>query len=266
MIFADGHEMPEAIARVSIPGKVCENGSSRGWFLPMVFLNYIVGVQSIILSDFEVNVGGALVKRHVGKRSARESIEGIRVTCAPSADKIGGRDQLQEVLNRSRSDRCPVIHAGDRAGNCQALMLLEPFVSEEKEELVLQNRTAEVSAKTVSFEGRLRHGVALGIHRGVEEIAGIQVVVAEELKQLAMIIICAGASCQINDRAGIPPVLRGKGRVVNLVFRQGIDGRLKGELILNVIVEVDAIDQPIGRIFALTCRINSEGALSAERG
>src|SRR5579864_7385664 len=107
-------------------------------------------MQAVILRHLEVNVSGTLIEGHVSERSSRKSVERIRIARRSGANQIGGRDQLQKVLNRGRSNRRAVVHARDGAGNCQALVLPQSFVRQEKEELVLQNRAAEVRAKIVS--------------------------------------------------------------------------------------------------------------------
>jgi len=49
------------------------------------------------------------------------------------------------------------------------------------------------------------------------------------------------------------------------VFRQGVNGGLEGELVLYVVIEVDAVDQPVGGVFALTGGVYAERTLAAKR-
>ena len=169
-------------------------------------------------------------------------------------------NQRNDALNRrgSRSNSCPIIVAGDGTRNRQGLVLAEPFVSQEEEHLVLHEGAAEVHAEIITLEGRLGIGRSIGSHRRIEEITSVQIVVPEKLKQFAMVLVGSGTCGKVHDGAGIPAVLRGEGGVVDLVFSERIDRRLEGELVLDVVVQVDPVDQPIGRILALARRIDSE--------
>src|SRR3982074_1586047 len=132
-------------------------------------------------------------------------------------------------------------------------MLAYSFIGEEKENSVLDDRAAEISAELIFFVRRLG---PLG--PSIEKIARVQRIVAEKFKKFTMILACAGARCEVYDRARVSSVLRGKRRIVDLVFRERVNRRLEGDLILHWIVQIDSIHQPIGCIFALAGSINSE--------
>src|SRR5690242_5890840 len=80
-----------------------------------------------------------------------------------------------------------------------------------------------------------------------------------------MIFARAGARGEVHNGAGIAAILRGKRRVVDLVFREGINGRLERDLVLNVVVEIDSVDQPVGSVFALPGGVDTKRALATER-
>src|SRR5207247_2008220 len=79
---------------------------------------------------------------------------------------------------------------------------------------------------------------------------------------MAIIFWIAG---EVHNVARMPAVLRWEGRVVDLVFRQRVNRRLKRDLVLHVVIEVDTVNQPVGGVFALARRVDSERALPAQR-
>src|SRR5229473_4816068 len=105
-------------------------------------------------------------------------------------------------------------------------MLAEPLVGEKEEDFILDHRAAKSGAEIVALERGLRP-----LADGVEEVSSVQVVVPEKLKQFAVIFVGAGARGKIHDGARVSPILRGKRRIVDLVFRQRIDWRLECDLV-----------------------------------
>src|SRR2546423_2059777 len=144
-------------------------------------------------------------------------------------------------------------------------MLPQPFVSQKEENFVFHDRSAKRGAEIVALEGCLRVGGSGTSQPGIEEVPRIQRVVAKKLKQLAVILVSSRPSGEIYDGARISSVFRGKRRIVDLIFRKRVDGRLKGDLILHNVVQVDAVHKPIGRIFALSRGVDPKRALAPER-
>src|SRR6058998_2954857 len=100
----------------------------------------------------------------------------------------------------------------------------------------------KAGAKIVAFESRLWIGSACRGKNGVEEVPRVQIVVAEKLKQFSVIFTRAGTRGEVHNGARIPAVLRWEGRVVDLVFRQRVNRRLKRDLVLHVVIEVDTVN------------------------
>ncbi len=138
-------------------------------------------------------------------------------------------------------------------------MLPHSFIGQEKEHFVLDDRAAEISAKLILLIRRLG---TLGT--GIEKVARVQHIVAEKFKQFPVIFACAGARSKVHDCAGISSVFRRKRRIVDLVFRQGVNRRLKRNLVLHRIVQVDSVHQPVGCVFALARCIDAERSLSTQ--
>src|SRR5204862_7730493 len=100
--------------------------------------------------------------------------------------------------------------------------LLESFVISEDEHLVLDNRTAERSAKLIPLEWR---GIGLSVAVSisvVEEVPGIECAVAEVLKGRTMPLI-RSRSCHHRDlAAGAFAILGAVGFSQHVVFTNGI--------------------------------------------
>src|SRR6185369_1714377 len=104
-------------------------------------------------------------------------------------------------------------------GNRQTLSLTEAFVAEKEERLIFAivanrwatlmetrqtERPTEVESKLISFErGRIR--------RALEEIASVEIVVAEKLKQFTMIVVGSSAGSDVHDGAGVAAILGAEG-------------------------------------------------------
>ena len=91
------------------------------------------------------------------------------------------------------------------------------MVGDKKEQLVLDDRTAEGAANLVEAQFLLRHALLVE-----KEIVGVQLVVAEEVPGAAMPAIGTGLGHQVRDGSGAAAVL---GRVVQaelLEFRDRV--------------------------------------------
>src|SRR5262249_55213205 len=78
-----------------------------------------------------------------------------------------------------------------------------PLHAAEEEELVFDDRAAEAEAEVVVAQRRTRHPA-----RVVEEVVGVELVIAQELKGAAVELVIAAAGHDVDRRAGIAPVLR----------------------------------------------------------
>ena len=72
MIFAECHQLPESRAGVAEPRNVSSDCTARGRLLSKIFLDDVVPMNAIFLRQFEIDVGGSLVERDIGKRAAGE--------------------------------------------------------------------------------------------------------------------------------------------------------------------------------------------------
>src|SRR5436305_11826567 len=69
----------------------------------------------------------------------------------------------------------------------------------------------------------------------------------------------------VDDSAGVAPVLCAAGRIISLELLHSVDGRLKRNLILSHVVEVDAVNLKIDGVFTIARRVESERTLTAQR-
>src|SRR4029077_7758809 len=158
VIFAEGEQLAKTRACVTEAGNVCPDGSAGGGLLAQIFLNDVVAVHAVFLAQLEVDVSRALIQRNVGQHTAAEEVKAVGVGSISGAHQVGRRHQRQQALDGWRSYRGDLLRAGYRRRYAQALMLLQPFVGQEEEQLVFQDRTAKIDAEIVAFEGRLRQG------------------------------------------------------------------------------------------------------------
>src|SRR5205085_9245129 len=112
------------------------------------------------------------------------------------------------------------------------------------------NGPAKGATKLVALEGRDGIGRAAGQSGAIEGVARVEKVVAQELVNLAVKIIGAGAGGDVDDGAGVAAVFRAISGIINLEFRDRIDGGLEGDLVLHHVIEVDPVDHEIDGIFA----------------
>ena len=133
------------------------------------------------------------------------------------------------------------------------MVLPQSFIGEEKERLVLFDWAAETGAEVIALERGLW---ARG--RDVEKVSRIKGIVPEELKCFAMIIIRARTCGQVYDSTRISSVLRRKGRIVDFIFCECVNRRLERQLVLYIVVQIDSVDEPVGRVFALTRSVDAK--------
>src|SRR5256885_14936071 len=94
---------------------------------------------------------------------------------------------------------------------------------------------------------------------------GVESIVAQEVEGFTVEVVRSRAGGQVNDGTRVAAVLRRECGVVDLVFGQRVNGRLKGQLVLHGIIEVDAVYEPVGSVLALSGGVDAERALSAQR-
>src|SRR4029077_3596440 len=101
-------------------------------------------------------------------------------------------------------------------------MLVETFVGQEEEYFVLNDGAAEVCAEIIALEGSLGQQRARCVLADIEEVSGIEIVIAEEFKQFAVVFIRPGTGGQVDDGAGVPAILRWERGIVDFVFGERV--------------------------------------------
>ncbi len=74
MIFADGQQLPEAIAGIPESRNSVQDRRDQR-LLPKVFLNHVIDMQTVLLSQLDINVAGSLIQRDVGYCTAGKTGE-----------------------------------------------------------------------------------------------------------------------------------------------------------------------------------------------
>src|SRR5580658_8899462 len=138
-------------------------------------------------------------------------------------------------------------------------MLADAFVGKEEEDFIFLDGAAAVTPELIVFEGSLRRTHV------VEIVTGIQRIVAEKLESFTMVFVGARARGDIDDGASIAAILRRKCGIIHFEFFQRVYRWLKGDLVLHGIVQVDAIYEPVGGVFALAGGIDGKRTLPAQR-
>ncbi len=80
-----------------------------------------------------------------------------------------------------------------------------------------------------------------------------------------MELIGSRARGNVHDRAGIPAGLRAVGRVIDFKFPDSVDSGLKGNLILQHVIQVDAVDHEVDGVFAASGGVECKRPLAAQR-
>ena len=146
--------------------------------------------------------------------------------------------------------------------------LTETFIVEEEEELVLDDRAAEVDAVLVAIEGRLLEGSGdAGAADGqrLEEAGGVEVGVADELVDRGVEVVGAAVRCDVDGGAGGAAILRALVVGYDLELRDGV-GRNGDDLVVEALVAlaigvvVQAVEQEVVEHAALAVDVIRSGA------
>ncbi len=221
-------------------GVQLEVGLGAGVLLPGV-----VEVEGVGLGDVMEEVAGELVgldgagRRAGGDGGGDALCGGLRTDGEEVHDLCPGR------TGRAGGEEGALRLGGDVAGEEDGLLLAKALVAEKEEGLVLEEGAAECAAEVVTIELVLARGFA------IEEVAGVEVVVAEVVEGLAVDLVGAGAGGDVDDGAGGAAELGAEGGVDDLELGGGVDGGLEGDLVLRHIVEVDAVDLEVVGVFAI---------------
>src|SRR5689334_7193709 len=152
MVFAEGHVLPESLARVAKSRNIRSDRAPGCWLLPEILLHDVVTMNTIFLCHFQIEVGGSLVQRYVCERSAGKQVESGGDAYGSGSHLVCGRDQREQTQDGRGSYSCPVILTGNGRGNGQTLMLAETFIGQEEKCFVLYDRSTKSGAEFVALE------------------------------------------------------------------------------------------------------------------
>src|SRR6185312_8322992 len=145
-------------------------------------------------------------------------------------DWVREREVTREVGGRRKAN----------AGGRRRLRCLQALVSREGEELVAEDGAAEGATELVLMQG---------VRNGGEEVAGVDVVVAEELERVAVEAVGTGAGDGVDLAAGVDAILRAE------------HARLDGELVQSVGEREGHVD--IGRVVGVVAAVKTpDGAVT----
>ena len=260
--FADGEHLAMTLPGVAKTGEgaaAIQRERALGSFDAQIALIDVIAVQIVAVAEFVVEVAGPLIDIHrsdPGADDAGGAIHGC----------VGSRNQTQQCLGdrTTGAEHLGTLGVAERGGRKrQALALAQPFIAEEEIGGAAVNGTAEVATKLIALEGRNGIGRTASQGGAIEGVARVEKVVAQELVNLAVKIVSAGTGGDVDDGAGVAAVFRAISGIINLEFRDRIDGGLEGDLVLHHVVEVDPVDHEIDGIFARAGGVEGERALAA---
>jgi hypothetical protein len=127
------------------------------------------------------------------------------------------------------------------------LSLAQTLVRSEKEGLVFDDWTTELSAKLVAFEW---WWLVCSERKKVARVEGI---VSKELKQLTMKFVGAGPCGDIDDSARALAVFSTQRRIIDFEFLNRADRRLKSDRAVREIVQGDAVNDVVDRLLSVAC-------------
>jgi hypothetical protein len=130
--------------------------------------------------------------------------------------------------------------------------LAQTLVRKEKEDFILDDGAAHVSAKLIALERRRTNRVEF------EEVACIKRVVAEELKHFAMKVVGARARGKVDDGAGTLTVFGAESRIVDLEFPDRVNRRLETYRTKGQVVESDPVYQIVDGLFTISAGVDSQ--------
>ena len=236
----DRQDLPVAAARVAETG----DGLALGVRLDTTIgLERVIDVQVVALPEIVAGVDRVLVDLDRRQRRADRS-------CA-----------CQIVRRRDVCEQSPcgwigdtrALRVGQRSGiEVDALLVTKSFIAAEVERPVLHHRSTEVHAELLAIEERLRCHVATGID-------------ARRVEGFAVHRVGPRPGGDVDDRAGIPAVLRAEGRVVDLELGHRVDRRLEGDLRVRQVVQVDAVHHEVDGRLPVARRHEGERSLAAQR-
>src|SRR5262249_12506929 len=131
--------------------------------------------------------------------------------------------------------------------------------------LVLDDRPAESGAVLIASErGFIQFAVLIAVGQ-VEDVSRVKIIIAQKFERIAVKLIAAGASGDVDDGPGVSSVLGAVGPVADHDLPYCADRGLERNLVLNHVVQVDAVDHEVDRVFTIACRVERERALTAQR-
>ena len=187
--------------------------------------------------------GGVLVARDVVSGEWVFELNGGRAAGIAAADWVGDGEIAKEIGSGGKVD------GRGRRG----LLGHQALVAGEAEELVATDGAAEGAAELVLMER---------IGRGGVEVARVDVVVADELEDVAVVLVGAGAGDGVDQAAGVDAVLSAE--------HGGLDGELaerirEGERqvdVGHVVIVVAAIETPDGGVSLTAGDGNGDGLVA----
>ena len=213
------------------------------------------------LADVVARGIGVVRQRNRFEQLQRNRVDAIRgnLVVRERLTAIRGRVVGERIEDRrlAREVAAALRGGGHDAADGLTAFDAAAFEVAEEERLVLHDRTAEAAAELAEAERRLF---------GVEEVLGVERVVAQELVGDARIAVRARLDLQIDDGAGGAAELRGVVAGLDAELFDRLGGRHDHGEAEEERVVVDAVEHPVVLIGALAVRADRHAALARRHG
>src|SRR4051812_8412288 len=191
--FIEGEELPVDTVSVSETGyRVAEDIRLNA----LGKVEAVVAVQPVTRIQDVTHVQRPLI---VADRPGRPTDQTRR---SRGIAEIRAGDQAGEFRSRGISDGRAIRIAEDDTVQTEVLRQTEALIREEEERLASDDGPSEGSPELIAFERRRL------MRREVEEVTGVQRVIAHELKEFAVELAASRACCHVDDRSRTLPVFR----------------------------------------------------------
>src|SRR6185437_6081486 len=171
------------------------------------------------------------------------------------------RNQRRQIgAHRSRNKSGTLICGEHWTVLQDALVLPQALIAEEEKGVVAVDRAANSDTEIVALQRKLctrtegQRSAGCGVYGAVEVVASVQRFVAEVIEHLTMELVRARSRGYGHNRAVAAPVFGAEGLVVDLELARRADRRLERDLILADVIQVDAVDLEVHRVFAIARR------------
>jgi hypothetical protein len=149
VVFANGHELTEAVAGIAEARDIGCCGPALCGFLAEVLLHDVIEMQLVILAQLDVDISRALVQTDVGKSRTAKAVKVCGNSGLVRSLVVRCGDKFQEAQNRRRGNRGDLVLAGNDGAKGETLVLSDALVGQKEEDFIFLYGASEVAAEFI---------------------------------------------------------------------------------------------------------------------